>query len=203
MYIAAMKKSAAPPRKPPPGEAPPPRGRAIAVRPCFQQDLEWVRLIYHHHVLSGFGTFDTVPPEIEAVTDKWAAICARGWPYLVACDAADPSRIHGFAYAAQFRERPAYEGTFEDSLYVAPTMQGRGVGAALLSGLLGELSEIGARQVIAVIGDSANAASIKLHARAGFAHVGVLHAVGRKYGRTLDAVLMQRSLEPATSAPPR
>jgi phosphinothricin acetyltransferase len=168
----------------------------ILIRPCFEQDLQSVQFIYAHHVLHGVGTFETDPPDLAEMRNRWAKVAARGWPFLVACGDADPTRVHGFAYAAQFRERAAYAHTFEDSVYVAPHAMGRGVGGRLLAALLNELSALNVRQVIAVIGDSQNVASIGVHASLQFRHVGVLQDVGFKFGRWLDVVLMQRPLPP-------
>jgi phosphinothricin acetyltransferase len=176
--------------------APAPAAKKVIVRPCFQQDLQWVQLIYAHHVATGTGTFETIAPTLEEMTDRWAKIAGKGWPFLVACDADDLSRVYGYAYAAQFRDRQAYEKTFEDSVYVSPNTLGGGIGKALISGLLTELQEIGVQQVIAVIGDSANTASIELHRKAGFHYVGTLKGVGQKFGRQLDVVLMQRAVPP-------
>lgn len=173
--------------------------RPLIVRPCFQQDLEFVQLIYAHHVLTGTGTFEIEPPSLEQMTERWSTIVARGWPYLVASPTHDLSRVLGFAYAGQFRDRPAYATTFEDTVYVAPTSQRQGVGARLLAELLRTLRTDGVREVLAVIGDSANAGSIGLHAKAGFRHVGAFKDVGCKFGKWLDVVLMQRTL--TSSAP--
>lgn len=169
----------------------------ILVRPCFQTDLELVQLIYAHHVLTGTGSFEIEPPTPEEMNARWSRVVTRGWPYLVACPTSDLSRVLGFAYAAQFRERPAYARTFEVSVYVAPTSQRQGVGARLLSELLVTLKNDGAREAVAVIGDSGNAASIGLHAKLGFRHVGTLENVGEKFGRALDVVMMQRTLNRA------
>jgi L-amino acid N-acyltransferase YncA len=164
------------------------------VRPCFQQDLELVHLIYAHHVMTGTGSFEYEPPSLEEMTSRWSRIVTHGWPYLVAAPTADLSRVIGFAYAAPFRDRPGYARTFEDSVYVAPNAQGQGVGKLLLNELMGQLQADGVREVVAVIGDGANIASVELHARAGFRHVGVMKQVGRKFDRWLDVVMMQRSL---------
>lgn len=166
----------------------------IMVRPCFQQDLELVQLIYAHHVLTGTGTFEIEPPSLEEMTARWSNVVARGWPFLVACSSSDVSRILGFAYAQQFRDREAYSKTFEVSIYVGPTTQRQGAGAQLLSEVLTTLRGDGVREVLAVIGDSYNAASIGLHAKLGFKHVGTMHNVGEKFGRLLDVVIMQRAL---------
>ena len=166
------------------------------VRPCFQQDLETVQLIYAHHVLTGTGTFEIEPPSLEEITARWSEIVERGWSFLVACPTHDLTRVLGFAYARPFRDRAAYAKTFESSVYIAPTSQRQGVGQALMADLLATLRTDGVREVLAVIGDSENAASIGLHAKVGFTHVGVLKGVGEKFGRTLDVVLMQRRLAP-------
>ncbi|MBY0563630.1 MAG: GNAT family N-acetyltransferase [Hyphomonadaceae bacterium] len=171
------------------------------VRPCFQQDLELVQLIYGHHVLTGTGSFETEPPSLEEMTARWSRVVQRDWPFVVACPAADMSRIVGFAYAQQYRDRPAYDGAFEVSVYTAPTSLRRGIGAALLRDLLLTLQRDGARSALAFIGDSANAASIALHAKLGFRHVGTLKDVGVKFGKSLDVVIMQRSIPRPHPAP--
>lgn len=169
----------------------------ILVRPCFQQDLELVQLIYAHHVLSGTGTFEIEPPSLEEMTERWGRIVSNGWPWLVATPTTDLSRVLGFAYAAPFRERAAYAKTFEVSIYVGPTTQRQGAGSLLLNELLHMLKGDGVREALAVIGDSYNAASIGLHKKLGFTHAGRLTNVGEKFGRTLDVVLMQRTLNRA------
>lgn len=166
----------------------------LIIRPCFQQDMETVQLIYATHVQTGTGSFEIDPPSLAEMTARWSKIVSNNWPYLVASPLSDLSRVVGFAYAVQYRERPAYEKTFEVSVYAAPTMVRQGVGAALLNELLGMLQSDGAREALAFIGDSYNAASIALHQKAGFAYVGALKGVGEKFGRTLDVVIMQRSL---------
>ncbi len=168
----------------------------LLVRPCFQQDLETVQLIYAHHVLTGTGTFELEPPNLEETTARWSEVVGRGWPYLVVSPTHDLSRVLGFAYARQFRDRPAYSKTFEASVYVSPTFQRQGAGALLLSELLVTLRSDGVREVVSLIGDSANIASIAAHQRAGFITVGTLKGVGEKFGRTLDVVIMQRRLPP-------
>ncbi len=170
----------------------------LIVRPCFQQDLEFVQLIYAHHVLSGTGTFELTPPNLEEMTERWSRVVSHGWPYLVASPASDLSRVMGFAYAAQFRERAAYAKTFEVSVYSAPTSLRQGAGALLLQEVLAMLRTDGVREALAFIGDSANAASIALHRTLGFKHAGVLTNVGEKFGRALDVVIMQRTLNAPT-----
>jgi phosphinothricin acetyltransferase len=165
----------------------------VLVRPCFQQDLEFVQLIYAHHVTTGTGTFEYVPPDLDEMTQRWSNIVTRGWPYLIACPQRDLTRVLGFAYAQTFRDREGYARTFEDTVYVAPTSLNQGVGKLLLAHLLRQLQDDGAREIIAAIGDSANQASIRLHASAGFVEAGLLRNVGFKFDRWLDVVLMQRS----------
>lgn len=167
---------------------------ALIVRPCFQQDLEFVQLIYAHHVLSGTGSFELAPPGLEEMTERWSVIVSRGWPYVVASPASDLSRVMGFAYATQYRDRAAYSGAFEVSVYAAPTTMRQGAGALMLSDVLTTLRADGAREALAFIGDSYNAASVALHAKLGFKHVGTLTNVGEKFGRLLDVVIMQRTL---------
>jgi phosphinothricin acetyltransferase len=171
----------------------------LIIRPCFQQDLETVQLIYGHHVLTGTGSFEIEPPSLEEMTSRWGAVVSKNWPYLVASPLNDLTRVLGFAYAVQFRDRAAYAHTFEVSVYVAPSSQRKGVGAMLLSELLTVLRGDGVRQALALIGDSANAASIGLHQKMGFAYVGTLTQVGEKFGRLLDVVIMQRALPPLSA----
>lgn len=168
----------------------------IIVRPCFEQDLEQVTLIYGHHVLTGTGTFEIEPPTQEEMHARWSAVVTQGWPWLVACPKRDLSRVLGFAYANQFRPRAAYAKSFENSIYVAPSAMNQGVGKFLMAELLTMLRDDGVREVVAVIGDSGNAASIALHAAAGFKHAGVMTELGYKFGRWLDVVIMQKSLRP-------
>lgn len=163
------------------------------IRPAAEADVAAVTAIYAHHVLHGLATFEEVPPDAAEIAARRQAIVARGQPYLVAEEA---GRILGYAYAAPYRPRSAYRFTLEDSIYLDPAAVRRGVGSALLAALLAAGEAAGARQMLAVIGDSGNAASIALHARAGFAHAGTLRAVGFKLGRWVDTVLMQRPLGP-------
>ena len=172
---------------------------ALIVRPCFQQDLEMAQLIYAHHVLTGTGTFEVEPPGLEQMTERWSAVVAKGWPFLIAAPVEDPSRVLGFAYAAQYRERGAYATTFESSIYVGPTTLRQGVGEALMGELLHSLRDEGIREVLAFIGDSYNAASIALHKKVGYKYIGTLANVGEKFGKRLDVVVMQRALPRAKS----
>jgi phosphinothricin acetyltransferase len=167
---------------------------SLIPRPCFQQDLETVQIIYAHHVLTGSGSFETEPPSLELMTRRWSVIAGHGWPFVVACPASDPSRVMGFAYAVRFRDRPAYAHTYETSVYAAPTTPRRGAGLTAMYEVLMQLRELGGRQALALIGDSENAASIGLHVKLGFKRAGLLAEVGEKFGRALDVVVMQRRL---------
>lgn len=163
----------------------------MLIRDCALTDLQAVADIYAHHVRVGTGSFEEEPPDLAAMTQRWRAVTARGLPWLVAEDA---GVVRGYAYAGPFRERSAFRFTVEDAVYVAPDAAGRGVGRALLGALVARCAAAGCREMIAVIGDSANEASIRLHASQGFRHAGRIEAVGFKFGRWLDCVFMQRTL---------
>ncbi len=172
----------------------------VLLRAAKPGDISEITRIYAHAVRHGTASFELDPPDITEMTGRYQAMVATGYPYLVAQRAGE---LLGFAYAGPHRMRPAYKWTVEDSIYVAPQVQRHGVGTALLRRLI-ELSESkGYRQMIAVIGDSANAGSIELHRALGFHMVGTLANTGFKFGRWLDTVLMQRSLGPGAAAPPR
>jgi phosphinothricin acetyltransferase len=173
---------------------------ALIARPCFQQDLQYVQLIYAHHVLSGAGTFEIDPPSLEEMTARWSNVVERGWPFVVASPPEDLSRVMAFAYAVQYRDRAAYEKTFEVSVYAAPTTMRQGAGSVALAEVLTTLRSDGVREALAFIGDSYNAASIALHRKLGFQHVGTLKNVGEKFGRLLDVIVMQRTLRAVSEA---
>lgn len=169
----------------------------MIIRPSTLADVGPAQAIYAHHVLTGTASFELVPPDGDEMARRRALLVDKGLPWLVAEDA-DGSLL-GYAYAGPYRTRPAYDWTLEDSIYIHPDAQGRGVGKALLSRLIAQCQDLGYRQMIAVIGDSANAGSIGLHRACGFSDVGVLKAVGWKFGRWIDSVLMQRPLGPGES----
>ena len=171
----------------------------MQIRDATPGDISAVQAIYAHHVLHGLGTFETAPPGVEEMQRRYAQITGDGFPYLVAEDA---GRILGYAYANHFRTRAAYRNTVEDSIYVADDAAGRGVGKALLAALIERCTVLGLRQMLAVIGDSGNAGSIGVHRACGFEHTGVMKAVGRKFDRWVDVVIMQRALGPGASTPP-
>ncbi|MFO1210762.1 MAG: N-acetyltransferase family protein [Amaricoccus sp.] len=163
----------------------------MEVRPVRDADLPAVQAIYAHHVLHGLATFEEVPPDADELGRRRDEVLARGLPYIVAEEA---GRLLGYAYAGPYRLRSAYRFAVEDSIYLDPGALGRGIGRALLERLIADSTAAGARQMLAVIGDSGNAASIAVHARTGFRHVGTFEAVGLKFGRWIDTVLMQRAL---------
>lgn len=168
------------------------------LRDARADDFAAIQSIYGHHVLHGLGTFETEPPDAHEMHARHSQITAAGFPYLVATDGTE---VIGYAYANHFRTRAAYRFTVEDSIYVAPYAMGRGVGRALLMELIARCSARGLQQMLAVIGDSGNAASIGLHRACGFGDVGTMKAVGRKFDRWVDVVIMQRALADGTAAP--
>jgi phosphinothricin acetyltransferase len=164
----------------------------FSIRSALVDDAQAIAAIYAHHVRTGTGTFEIEPPSPNDIATRMAKVASLGWPWLVAVDA--DGDVQAYAYAGPFRERQAYRHTVEDSIYVAPSGQRLGIGRALLRALIEACVQSGAKEMLAVIGDSANHASIALHAQAGFAQIGVLTNVGHKFGRDLDVVLMQKSL---------
>jgi L-amino acid N-acyltransferase YncA len=171
----------------------------MIVRDSTEADAASLAAIYGHDVLQGFGTFEEVPPTAEDMLQRRAAVLAWGLPHLVA---ERDGKVLGFAYAGLFRPRAAYRYTVEDSVYVAPDAFGRGVGKAVLSEVLARCEAMGLRQVMAVIGDSANAGSIGLHRSLGFQHAGLCRSVGFKHGRWVDTVWMQKPLNGGDASAP-
>jgi phosphinothricin acetyltransferase len=169
------------------------------VRDARPSDLPEIAAIYGWHVRTGLASFETEPPGEEEMRSRFDAVRGKGLPYL-ACEI--EGRVAGFAYASPYRSRPAYRFTLEDSIYVHPDFSRRGVGRALLEALVRRCEAIGCRNLVAVIGDSANAASIGLHSALGFREAGVLRSIGFKHGRWVDSVLMQRALGPGDTALP-
>jgi L-amino acid N-acyltransferase YncA len=170
-----------------------------SIRPADPHDIPAITAIYDTAVRHGTASFELDPPDEKEMCRRYEALRAAGYPYLVAEIA---GAIAGYAYAGPYRERPAYRWSIENSVYVAEQSQRRGVGRALLEALIAEAQQGGFRQMIAVIGDSANTASIELHRLAGFRLVGTFDNVGFKFGRWLDTVLMQRPLGHGASTPP-
>lgn len=161
------------------------------IRPATAADIPAITAIYRHAVLHGTATFEIDAPDVGEMARRFEAITGDRGPYLVATSG---SAVAGYAYAGTYRPRPAYRFTVEDSIYLAPESQKRGIGSALLNELIARAEKEGFRQMIAVIGDSANAGSIAVHARAGFEMIGTHPNVGFKFGRWLDTVMMQRAL---------
>ena len=170
----------------------------MIIRPCETRDVPEITAIYRDAVLHGTASFEIDPPDEPEMTRRRATLLEGGYPYLVA---EAEGRVAGYAYAGLYRARLAYRSTVENSVYVAEAFRGRGLARELLSRLMSDTESRGFRQMIAVIGDSANLPSIRLHERAGFAHVGILRAVGWKHGRWLDTVLMQRGLGDGDGTP--
>lgn len=172
----------------------------FTIRDVTEADMDAVTAIYAHHVRHGTGSYEYEPPPMEEMLRRRDAVLAQGLPWLVA--AADDNRLIGYAYASLFHGRIGWRFTVEDSIYIAPQAQGQGVGKALLMALIERCTAAGKRQMIGVVGDAENAGSIALHRACGFEQVGVVKAGGRKFGRWIDTVYMQRTLGAgATTAP--
>jgi L-amino acid N-acyltransferase YncA len=174
-------------------------GTAPVIRPSRDDDVAAIAAIYGYHVLHGVASFEEVPPTVDEIARRRGDIVARGLPYLVA---ERDRRIVGYCYAGLFRPRSGYRFTLEDSIYVDAGEVGRGIGRALLGPLLARSTELGYRQMVAVIGGRETVPSIRLHEALGFAHIGVFSAVGFKFGRWIDIVLMQRALGPGAATLP-
>jgi L-amino acid N-acyltransferase YncA len=171
----------------------------LPIRPAAWHDIPAITRIYDHAVRHGTASFELEPPDEIEMGRRMGDLMGRGYPYLVA---EFDGGLAGYAYAGPYRTRPAYRWSVEDSIYIAPQMQRRGVGRALLDHLIAESEACGFRQMIAVIGDSAQTASIALHEAAGFRLVGTLASVGFKHERWLDSVLMQRALASSATRSP-
>ncbi len=163
----------------------------MIIRDSHPVDLERIHAIYAHHVLTGSASFEEVPPDAVELGRRRLDVLARGLPYVVA---EIDGKVAGYAYAGPYRLRTAYRFTVEDSIYIDPAFVGRGLGRALLETVIERCTRAGCRQMVAVIGDSANESSIGLHRQLGFEPAGVLKSVGFKFGRWIDSVLMQRPL---------
>jgi phosphinothricin acetyltransferase len=171
----------------------------VTVRSATSADIPAITRIYAHAVEHGTASFELTAPDQAEMTRRFDELTTNGFPYLVAVvDGA----VVGYAYAGPYRARPAYRFTVENSVYVAHDSHRRGVGKALLQALIEGCTEKGFRLMVAVIGDSEQAASIGLHEATGFRHAGVFENIGYKFDRWLDSVLMQRALGPGASKPP-
>ena len=183
----------------------------LLLRPSALPDLPAITAIYAWNVRSGTGTFELDAPDEAEMARRREAVLSNGWPWLVAERQTEGmgggvgevvGEVVGYAYANHFRPRRAYRFCVEDSIYLAPQAAGQGVGKLLLAELLAQCEARGARQMLAVIGDSANTASIAVHRALGFEVTGKLTAAGWKFDRWLDVVLMQRNLGQGTASAP-
>ncbi len=172
---------------------------SLEIRPTTATDLPAITEIYAHEVRQGTATFELVPPDLAEMTRRFRALIDGGFPYIVAVI---DGGVVGYAYASSYRPRPAYRFTVENSVYLRPAIHRRGIGRQLLERLIAECEMCGFRQMIAVIGDSANAGSIGVHAACGFQMIGTHPNVGLKFGRWLDTVMMQRELGEGASTVP-
>lgn len=163
----------------------------MIIRPAAAQDLPAIQSIYAHHVLHGLASFEEEAPALAEMRRRFEDVTGRGLPYLAA---EEKGEVLGYGYCTLYRTRSAYRYTLEDSIYVKEGLQGRGIGKALLRELIARCEALNYRQIVAVIGDSANAGSIKLHASLGFVRAGVLRSTGYKFGRWVDSVYMQLPL---------
>lgn len=169
----------------------------IVLRPARPADAARIAAIYAPHVAEGTATFEETPPDAAEMAQRLRRVMGRGYPWLVAEAGRD---VIGYAYASGYHTRSAYRFTVEDSIYVDAAQQRRGVGRLLLQRLIEECRERGFRQMMAVIGDSANAASVGLHEALGFRQIGIARNIGFKFNRPLDVVFMQRELSEAADA---
>jgi L-amino acid N-acyltransferase YncA len=161
------------------------------LRDVTEADIAQIHPIYAHHVLHGAASFEEIAPDVAEMRNRFAALKAKSMPYIAAVE---NGKILGYAYAGPYRPRSAYRYTVEDSIYLAPDAAGRGLGKMLLSEIITRCTALGMRQMVAVIGDTANTASIGLHRALGFQMIGTMPAIGFKFGRWVDSVLMQKAL---------
>jgi phosphinothricin acetyltransferase len=172
----------------------------VTIRPATPADIPAITAIYAFEVREKTASFEMTPPDEAEMNRRFTALVDNGFPYLVAIAA---GHVAGYAYAGPYRPRPAYRYTVENTVYLDPAYYRRGIGSALLTELIAQCTARGFRQMIAVIGDSANAASIGLHRRAGFAMIGTHPDVGLKFGRWLDSVQMQLALGEGRATTPQ
>ena len=171
----------------------------MEVRDAAPGDLAAIQAIYAHHVLHGLASFEETPPDVEEMRRRHSSVIAAGLPWLVAVEGGE---VLGYGYCTPYRTRSAYRFSLEDSVYVRQDSHRRGIGRAVLVELIRRCEALGYRQLIAVIGDSAHAPSIGVHAATGFVRVGTIRSVGYKFGRWADTVIMQRPLGAGDGTPP-
>ncbi len=183
-----------------PGHSMSPHSPTVLIRDSAEADLPAIKTIYAHHVQHGTASFELEPPSIAEMRQRRAGVLEKEMPHLVA---EINGEVVGYAYVTAYRPRPAYRHTVEDSVYVKAGRAGLGIGGKLLAALVERCTAAGWRQMLAVVGDSRNAASLALHASQGFHPVGTLRSVGHKHGEWRDTVLMQRSLGEGDTTPPQ
>ena len=171
----------------------------LLIRPSCDDDVAAITAIYGHHVLHGVASFEEVPPSEAEMARRRAEIVGRGFPYVVG---ERDGKIVGYCYTGPYRTRVGYRFSVEDSIYIDPSEVGRGIGRALLAQVIERSTELGYRQMIAVIGGSETLPSIRLHAALGFTHIGLFPGIGFKFGRWIDSVYMQRALGPGDTTVP-
>ncbi len=171
----------------------------LIIRSSIDADLPAITAVYAHHVLTGTGTFEVDPPNVDDMRSRRDDVLSKGLPWLVVVE---DETVLGYAYCNWFKPRPAYRFSAEDSIYLSPEAAGKGLGRMLLAELMARAQRAGVRKLIAVIGDSANAGSIAVHKSAGFQDVGVLKSCGWKFDKWLDVVLMDKTLGEADSTSP-
>lgn len=171
----------------------------ILIRPAVEADIPAITAIYRPAVVEGTASFELEPPDETEMTRRYRAVVDGGFPYFVAVVGGD---VQGYAYVSQFRPRPAYRYSVENSVYVSPSAKRGGIGRALVAALIERCTVQGFRQMVAIIGDSGQTASIGLHRAMGFRFVGTINSVGYKHGRWLDILVMQLQLGPGDSTPP-
>lgn len=173
---------------------------ALGVRMALPGDLEVVQAIYAHHVLYGLASFEERPPSVPEMRRRYESVCDLGLPFLVA---ELGERVVGYGFCGPYRMRSAYRFALEDFVYLDPQHYRRGIGTALLAELIERCERLGYRQLVVVVGDSANAAALRLHLKLGFLHVGTLRSVGYKFGRWVDGAILQRALGEGDATRPR
>ena len=171
----------------------------MLIRDVKTEDMLTIQTIYAYHVEYGLANWEEAPPSLDELVHRCDSILADGFPYLVA---EIDGQVLGFAYASKYRPRSAYKHCCENSIYVKNSAQGKGIGSALLDALIKRCTTMKLRRMIAIIGDSANHSSIRLHKKAGFEHVGTIPSCGFKRNTWLDQVIMQRSLGPGDTTSP-
>ena len=171
----------------------------LLIRPSRDDDVAAIAGIYGHHVLHGVASFEEVPPSVEEMARRRADVIVRGFPYVVA---ERGGKVVGYCYSGPYRARIGYRFSIEDSIYIDANEVGRGIGRALLAEVIERSTELGYRQMIAVIGGSETLPSINLHKALGFTHIGTFTGIGFKFGRWIDSVYMQRPLGPGNTALP-